>query len=224
MPDAFPHTDKTKTALITGVHPYHVPAFQSIFRSFPEVDLYPQNLEDFVTSPDDVRAWYDVLVFYNMHMQVPDDSAGGWYPAARRALEGLGETPQGLLVLHHALLAFPGWQLWNDLVGIEDRSFGYHIGETVTVQIADAEHPITRGLRDWTMIDETYTMADAGEGSHVLLTVDHPKSMKTIAWTRQHGQSRVLCLESGHDNDTYPDPSFRKVLERGIGWLAGRLA
>jgi type 1 glutamine amidotransferase len=57
----------------------------------------------------------------------------------------------------------------------------------------------------------------------VLLTADHPKSMKAIAWTRQHGQSRVFCFQSGHDNDTWENAGFRNVLERGILWCAQRV-
>jgi type 1 glutamine amidotransferase len=65
-------------------------------------------------------------------------------------------------------------------------------------------------------------MASAGEGSEVLLTTDHPKSMKTLGWARQYKQSRVFCLESGHDNQTWADPSFREVLRRGLLWCARR--
>jgi len=126
-------------------------------------------------------------------------------------------------VLHHALLAFPEWQVWNDIVGIQDRSFGYHQNETLTIEVANPDHPITRGLSNWTMVDETYTMADAGEGCEVLLTAEHPKSMKTIAWTRQHEDARVFCFESGHDHQTWPDPNFREVVRRGIQWCAGRI-
>jgi type 1 glutamine amidotransferase len=61
------------------------------------------------------------------------------------------------------------------------------------------------------------------DDSHVLLTTDHPKSMRTIAWTRQVGQARVFCLESGHDRVTFADPNFRTVLGRGIAWAANQI-
>ena len=66
-------------------------------------------------------------------------------------------------------------------------------------------------------------MADVSAGSRVLLTYDHPRSMRTIAWTREFRQSRVFCYQAGHDNATWPDPSFREVLRRGIRWSAGHL-
>ena len=73
------------------------------------------------------------------------------------------------------------------------------------------------------MIDETYTMANAGSDSQILLTTKYHKSMKSIAWTRQHGQSRVFCYQSGHDNQTWVDANFRQVVSRGIQWCAGRI-
>ena len=42
----------------------------------------------------------------------------------------------------------------------ERRLSSYHHDERIRVQVA-AEHPITRGLREWEMIDETYVMRDA---------------------------------------------------------------
>ena len=126
--------------------------------------------------------------------------------------------------MHHALLAYLQSPLWSELVGIPDRKFGFDHDQTLQVQVANADHPITRGMKSWEMIDETYNMASAGEGSTILLTVNHPKSMKTIAWTRQYKKARVFCTESGHDNQTWVNPNFKQVLRRGILWSARRLA
>jgi hypothetical protein len=68
-----------------------------------------------------------------------------------------------------------------------------------------------------------YDMRDCGDDSQVLLTTDHPKSMRTIAWARTFRRSRVLCTASGHDHVTYADPHFRRFLGRGIQWVAGRV-
>jgi type 1 glutamine amidotransferase len=158
-----------------------------------------------------------------MLMETPTDDGLPWYAGTPlTALTELGETEQGLVVLHHAILAYPEWPLWSEIVGIADRDFDYHIGETVQSQIANPDHPITAGIDPWTMVDETYEMPDAGEGSEVLITYDHPKSMKSIAWTRRHRNARVFCYEAGHDDNTYSDESFQEVLRRGILWSAGR--
>ena len=47
--------------------------------------------------------------------------------------------------------------------------------------------------------------------------------MKTLAWTRQYKNARVFCCQSGHDDQVFSDPNFRKVISQGIQWLAGRI-
>ena len=218
-------SEALKVGVITGGHSYDVPNFHRLFRAIASgLDVYVQNMDDFASSPVEVRDAYDVVVFYIMLMDGPRDEGLGWYQGKpKTALEHLGTTKQGIVVLHHALLAYPQWQRWSDLVGIADRKFGFYMAQTVTTQIADAAHPITAGLSRWTMVDETYTMADAdpAAGNHILLTYDHPQSSRTIAWTRAYGQSRVFCYQAGHDNVTWADPDFQAVLKRGIVWSAG---
>ena len=84
-------------------------------------------------------------------------------------------------------------------------------------------HSITQGMEDWDLIDESYVMVEPDEGNDILLAVDHPQSMKAIAWTRTFKQARVFCLQSGHDNQTYGNPQFRHIVARGIQWCAGRI-
>jgi trehalose utilization protein len=208
-------TSLIRTAVITGRHAFDVPAFYALFRSMPEVDFYMQDLDNLVADTEGVFDQYDVLLFYNMHTATPEGKT-------RSMLQRLGTRPQGIFVKHHALLAFPEWPFWSELCGIQDRSFEYYHDQTLDIEVVDPAHPITAGMASWTMIDETYLMNDAGEGSHVLLTVDHPKSMHTIAWTRQLGEARVFCLESGHDHQTFVDSNYRQVVSRGIRWAAGR--
>jgi type 1 glutamine amidotransferase len=97
------------------------------------------------------------------------------------------------------------------------------VNQTVHVEIADPGHPITAGLKPWEMIDETYVTDDADDASQILLTTDHPQSMRTIAWTRSYGSSRVFCYQSGHDGPAFANPSFRTVLARGIQWVARKI-
>ena len=214
---SLPNDDNTITAaVITGEHNFDVPGFQAAFRGMTDVDAFPQTLENFVADHGGVRDEYDVLVFYNFHRPAPDAKTAA-------ALASLGERSQGIVVLHHALLAFPEWPRWSQICGINDRTFGFHHDQQVPVHMADPTHPITTGLADWVLPDETYTMSSADKDSRILLTTDHALSMRTLAWTRQFGKARVFCYQSGHDNATFGDPGFRTVLHRGIRWAAGAL-
>lgn len=205
-----------KVVVLTGGHGYDEPNFQKLFQSLEGVQATIQTMDQFVAAPVAVRDSYDAVLFYHMLMPTPQGPT-------KEALEHLGSTEQGLLVLHHALLAYPQWSVWTDIMGIANRKFGYHHDQKLHVNVVQDQHPITKGLKSWDMIDETYTMADAGEGSEILLNTDHPKSMKTLGWARQYQKSRVFCLESGHDNQTWVDPNFREVLRRGLLWCARKL-
>ena len=220
MSETFDTTTTIKTAVVTGQHPFDVPGFHAAFRSLPEIDFYPQHMEDFCAAAADVRESYDAVIFYNFHQATPTGEGPWWEAGMKGALDRLGETEHGIVVLHHAVLAFPEWDLWTELVGIEDRSFSFHIGETLKIEIANADHPVTQGLESWEMVDETYRMDSPGDDSEALLTTDHKKSMRVVGWTRRFRNARVFCLQLGHDDRAYADPSFRQVLEQGIGWVA----
>jgi len=212
-----------RVAVVTGGHTYDVQNFHRLFRRFDEFDVYIQHMDDFASSEQGVRDSYDVVVFYIMLMETPPDEDRWPHGNPYAAVGHLGATKQGILVLHHAILAYPQWPVWHALVGIPERKFDFYVDQKLHVEIADPKHPITKGLAAWDMTDETYTMLEPGADSRVLLTVEHPKSMKAIGWTRQHGQSRVFCLQSGHDNATWENAGFRTALERGVLWCAARI-
>jgi 2-desacetyl-2-hydroxyethyl bacteriochlorophyllide A dehydrogenase len=210
-----------KVAFVSGGHPYEVAPLHAALRALPGLEIYPQHMDDWCAAGQ-ARQSYDVVVFYHMLMDGPPEK-GAWYQGAvRAALEELGTTGQGIVVLHHAILGYPQWKFWSDLVGIAERKFGYHQNQQLRVHVADAGHPITRGLKDWDMADETYTMAEPlpADGNTPLLTVEHSKSMKCLAWTRAFRKAKVFCFQSGHDGLTFVNPLFREVLARGIRWVA----
>jgi uncharacterized protein len=219
-----PQNTPLKVAVVTGGHAYDVPNFQRLFRELPGIDAYVQHMDDFACSPEDVRDGYDVVVFYIMLTSGPTDEGLPWYagkPLA--ALSHLGATGQGIVLLHHAILAYPQWPVWTEISGLAERGiFGFDHDQTLDICVADPQHPIVAGVSDWRMVDETYSMPDVTADSHVLLTTDHPKSMKVLGWTRTYRNSRVFCFQSGHDNQTWPDANFRRVLTQGVVWAAGR--
>ena len=84
-----------KIAVITGGHSYDVIGFQQLFRKMPELDIYIQHMDDFCSSPEEVRDFYDVVVFYIMMTEGPVDEALPWYQGKpKTALEHLGKTGQ----------------------------------------------------------------------------------------------------------------------------------
>ena len=213
-----------RTAVVTGAHEYDVVSFQDMLRNLPGVNCYPQNLEDFVTDTGTARSRYEAVVFYNFHRQVPGSPGDKFGVRLESILEELLSRRVGLLILHHAIVAYPRWQLWSELRGVSgfDDVAGFD-DQSLQVSVANPDHPIVSGLSSWQIVDETYVMGEPDPDNDVLLTVDHTGSLSAIAWTREVRETRVFCYQSGHDARAFEHFCFRTVLGRGIHWIARRL-
>ncbi len=222
MPHALLRNGKIQVAVVTGGHSFQVPPFYEVFRQMSDVDFYPQSLDEF-TADDWMAGEYHVVVFYHMHRFKAGDALPWYQGKIFSTLERLGGSPQGICLLHHSLVAFEEWPFWSELAGMEDRTMkAFHMGQSIPVEVANPDHPITSGINDWTPTDETYEMPDARpeNGNNILLTTTHPKSARTLAWTRKFRNSRVFCYQSGHDTQTFDDPNFRRILHQAVRWLA----
>lgn len=167
---------------------------------------------------------YDVIVMYDM--------AKGFTAEQRKAFTALLDTGIGLVSTHHNLGAHPDWPEFTTIIGgkyvfepltidgKEHPKSTYSEGETIKVTIADKEHPITKGLADFTIHDETYGRFYLAPDSHVLLATDHPKCDRGIGWTRQYRKSRVCYLIFGHDQKAWENPNYRELLVRAIRWAS----
>ena len=183
-------------AVVTGKHTFDIPGFQQMFNSMSNMEFYLQDLENFVADVGKYNDKYDVVLFYNFHQQTPvaDERDGA---IILNSINKLAENGQGIFLLHHAILAFPHWEIWSQIVGVADRRFGYHGNQTIQTDLMDDSHP--------------------------LLVINHGNSMHTVGWTRHYGNGRVFCYQSGHDNQSFSNPNFRTIVFRGIQWLANRI-
>ena len=221
---------KLRVLVITGGHAYEEGPFVAMFNSIPDIEakhvVYPQAAE--LLKPE-LAQDADVIVFYDMWAQ-------GISPAQQQAFVALLNQGIGVVALHHTLAAHADWPEYQKLIGgrfyIKERQVngktlptsGYDHDQDIEVKVAAAEHPITRGLKDFTIHDETYSGYDTDSNARVLLTTEHPKSDRELAWVTQYGASRVFTLQLGHDHFAYEHPTYRQLIARGIRWTAGRPA
>jgi uncharacterized protein len=212
--------DKIKVAVLVENHEYDVIGLQTMLNSFGDCECYVQPVDLFVKDKHNQNT-YDTVLWYNMNIPIPE--AGS---ALREYVDNtLGETGQGIVLMHHALLCFKRWDVYTAVSGVsvrlEDGLFSYHQNTTVKVHIEDPAHPITQGLNDYTLIDETYTIGEPDQpGNHLLLSCECPIGIKNIGWTRMYKNSRVFVTASGHDNQVYGDPNFRRLLHNALRWSA----
>ena len=167
---------------------------------------------------------YDVIVMYDM--------TKGFTPGQRKAFTELLDTGIGLVATHHNLGAHADWPGFSRIIGgrylfapetIDGKELvasTYADDQEIHVTVADKEHPVTKGLADFVIHDETYGNFYVAPDSHVLLTTDHAKCGHQIAWTRQVGKSRVCYLMFGHGPSAWGNPNYKELLLHAIRWTA----
>ena len=223
------HAGKIRVLIITGGHGFESEPFFAIFDSIPDVTCsksqYPAAAD--LLKPD-LTTQYDVLVFYDMWSKPLTDQQ-------KKDFVALLQKGIGVVALHHTLAAHRDWPEYAKIIGgrcvLRPTKIGgkelpkssYFHGQDLRVCVADANHPITRGLKDFLIHDETYKDYYTDSSVHVLLTTDHPKSDPEIAWVHRYRNSRVFYLVLGHDHRAYENPAYRTLVARGIRWAAGRL-
>ena len=88
------------------------------------------------------------------------------------------------------------------------------------IHAADPDHPVTRGLKDFVIDDETYAGFTVDPKVHVLLTTDEPTNATTIAWTWRYRNSPVDYFQLGHDANAWRNEHYIEILGRMIRDLA----
>jgi len=168
---------------------------------------------------------FDVIVMYDM--------ARGVSREQQEAFAALVKQGIGVVSLHHNMGAHAGWDEFRNIIGgqfifapteIDGKQYpksGWSHGEDIKVTVADKDHPITKGLSDFTIHDETYNNYYTDPNAHVLLTTDHPKNDPELAWVKTYGNSRVFYFMLGHDNQAWSNPNYPKIVLAGIRWAAG---
>jgi type 1 glutamine amidotransferase len=218
---------RIRVLVVTGGHDFERDAFLRLFQENPEITFrlvahpgaYP--LLNAASAKD-----YDVLVLYDMYQGITEEAKQDF---VARLKEG-----KGLVALHHAIGSCQKWPEYakiigaryylepTEVAGVQKARSVYQHDMKFTVHIADSDHPVTEGLKDFTLHDETYNLFDVAPDNHVLLTTDEPTSNKVIGWARTYEKSRVVYLQSGHDHFAYENPNYQTLLKQAIRWVANR--
>jgi hypothetical protein len=89
------------------------------------------------------------------------------------------------------------------------------------IHIDDRDHPITRGLRDFTLRNSEQYYMHVDPSNHVLATTTFDDGVVMPAvWTRQWGQGRVAYASFGHTNQDFDVPEARTIVQRAMLWAS----
>lgn len=214
-----------RVLIITGGHTYNEETFNSMFRSFGNTMTF--QIVEFPSAYDMLlpayRDKYDVLVFYHMWQTITEEQ--------KKVFIDCITEGKPVVVLHHSICAFDDWaEYWHIIGGkyfhrptiVDGKEYpacSYVHDLHFKVAVVDMNHPVTKGIMDFELFDETYKGYWIEPGVTPILTTTDTTSNHVIGWTKTYGKSRIVTLQSGHDSPTFQNPAFRQLLKQSIEWV-----
>src|SRR5262245_53714743 len=89
--------------------------------------------------------------------------------------------------------------------------------EPYRLRIVDREHPITRGVEDFEVMDELYQLG----GDRARLRVLAEAGGQPLLYTHAFGRGRVHYNALGHDQRALGHPSYQRLLLQAVAWALG---
>jgi len=216
---------KHQILIVTGGHKFKQDSFFAVFKSYNniEYEVVVQPEANNIYASTDVEK-YDALVFYDMVQDIT--------PEQKEAFLALLKRGKGIVFLHHSLVSYENWDEFHSILGgCYHHTTGlkngkpysvssYKHDQQINVKIVDKKHPITKGIKDFTIHDETYADFVISDKIHPLLSTEHPDNSNLMGWTNSYGKSRIVYLQFGHDHFAFENINFRKLVKQAIEWAS----
>ncbi|MEI7820067.1 MAG: discoidin domain-containing protein [Verrucomicrobiota bacterium] len=134
--------------------------------------------------------------------------------------------------LHCAMHCYrTGTDDWFKYLGLQSSAHNWQ--KPIAIHFTDAAHPITKGLTDWTTInEELYNNVKMHGGKPLAIGTQSQKSKdgeapveSVVAWTNEYGpnKTRIFSTTIGHNNETVADARYLDLVTRGLLWSCDKL-
>lgn len=131
--------------------------------------------------------------------------------------------------LHCAMHCYrTGTPDWFEFCGIQSSRHGPQL--PIEISLVDKEHPITKGLPEWTTIkEELYNNLKVYDSAHALAKgkqqlPNNKVDEHVVIWTNEYrGKARVFNTTLGHNTETVADGRYLDLLTRGLLWSCDKL-
>jgi type 1 glutamine amidotransferase len=212
-------TAPVRVLVVTGGHEYPT-SFYSVFEQ--ESIAWDHAVSNEEAFRRDLRGRYDVLVLYDMSASLSSTGMAHF----RHFVESGG----GVVALHHAIVSYPGWPWYRELVGGQYFQEA-HGGTPASTYLHDQDldlrvvtpHAITTDLALGRIHDETYKGMWIAPTNTVLLATSHPTSDGPVAWISAYSRARVVYIQLGHGSEAHRDGGYRALVHNAVRWVAGTL-
>jgi type 1 glutamine amidotransferase len=120
---------------------------------------------------------------------------------------------------------YPKMTPWFEFTGLPSTGHGKQL--PISIGFVDKDHPITKGLEDWTTVNEELYNNFAGgvlDTAHPLARGKQGDADCVVTWTNSYnGKARVFATTLGHNNATVADPRYLDLVTRGLLWSVNKL-
>jgi len=181
-----------------------------------------------------------ILPFYDAVFMLP----AGWGTMSddqKAALVGfVHDQGKGLIIGHAAVLAFLNrqdhtdvWPEWHEMVG---AGWGTEFNANTTVIVEDTKFPGADAFGASTFVfneqHAVWAPPYSRDNVHVIMRLDpdkldaknralRPDGDFPVVIAKEYGKGRVFNTGWGHNDETWDDPRFQKMMLEGIKWAMG---
>ena len=135
----------------------------------------------------------------------------------------------GSIFIHAGASSFYGWNEYHQ-IGIGRWGKETHHGEQTKGKIYgfDQRHPVTKGLRDFYIVDEMWEKADIYPGARTLASVtatdekDGHLINEQAVFVNHFGKGRSFFTILGHNERAFLNTGLQTILLRATQWTARR--
>lgn len=174
-------------------------------------------------------AGYDIVIHDECFADVKDEAF------VRNILRAHAEGVPAVnlhCAMHCYRVNFDTFKEWFAFTGLDSRGHGPQ--KPIEVKFTGGDHPIVKGLADWTTIpEELYnnkqiwdTVTPLARGTQTIADKDGKTRTEDclIAWANQYKNTRVFSTTLGHNTATVGADRYLDLIVRGMRWATGRSA
>jgi len=173
-------------------------------------------------------AKYDVLL--NNWSGIPKTKGHLWGTDTEKAVEDFVAGGKGLIAFHAGSSSCHDWDGFQKIVGATwGKGTGHGRYHQFKVEIADSDHPITKGMKDFMTTDELWhrmAVLQPTPGRKVLCEALSARKTggsgkkEAVAICTQFGKGRGFYTSLGHDVKALETPGCKLLMLRGAEWAA----
>ena len=119
--------------------------------------------------------------------------------------------------------------VWFDYLGLQSSAHGPQL--PIAIQVTENSHPITKGLGNWTTVNEELynniqifpSATPLAHGKQSVKDKDGKETDSVVAWINNYKGARVFSTTIGHNNATVEEARYLDLVTRGLLWACGKL-